>query len=49
VIGSQFEASYERLGDTVIPTLRGRAYISAEATLLIESDDPYAWGIRLSS
>lgn len=49
VIGSQFEASYERLGNTVIPTLRGRAYISAEATLLIESDDPYAWGIRLSS
>jgi 4-hydroxyproline epimerase len=49
VIGSQFEASYERLGDTVIPTLRGRAYISAEATLLIESDDPYGWGIRSSS
>ena len=49
VIGSQFEASYERQGDAIIPILRGRAYISAEATLLIESDDPYGWGIRSSS
>jgi 4-hydroxyproline epimerase len=46
VIGSQFEASYERDGERIIPTLRGRAYISAEATLLIEADDPYGWGIR---
>ena len=46
IIGSQFEASYERSGERIIPTLRGRAYISAEATLLIEADDPYGWGIR---
>jgi 4-hydroxyproline epimerase len=46
VIGSVFEASYERDGDRIVPTLRGRAYISAEATLLIEDDDPYGWGIR---
>jgi 4-hydroxyproline epimerase len=47
VIGSQFEASFERDGDHIIPTLRGRAHMSAEATLLIEADDPFAWGIRL--
>ncbi len=46
VIGSRFEASYERDGERIIPTLRGRAHISAEATLLIEADDPYGWGIR---
>ncbi|OGB29388.1 MAG: hydroxyproline-2-epimerase [Burkholderiales bacterium RIFCSPLOWO2_12_FULL_61_40] len=50
VIGSQFEASYEREGggegERIIPTLRGRAHMSAEATLLIEADDPYGWGIR---
>ncbi len=46
VIGSVFEASYERDGDRIIPTLRGRAHISAEATLLIENDDPYGWGIH---
>lgn len=46
VIGSVFEASYEQSGDQIVPTLRGRAHISAEATLLIEADDPYGWGIR---
>ncbi len=47
VIGSRFEASYAMDGDQVVPTLRGRAHISAEATLLIEDDDPFGWGIRL--
>jgi 4-hydroxyproline epimerase len=48
VIGSQFEASYENAeGGRIIPTIRGRAHLSAEATLLIEEDDPFAWGIRL--
>jgi 4-hydroxyproline epimerase len=47
IIGSQFEASYERSGDKIIPTLRGRAYMSAESTLLMQADDPYGWGIRL--
>jgi len=47
VIGSRFEASYAMEGGKVIPTLRGRAYISAEATLLIEDEDPFGWGIRI--
>lgn len=47
VIGSVFEASYAMDGEQVIPTLRGRAHISAEATLLIEDNDPFGWGIRL--
>ncbi len=52
VIGSQFEASYEagndaHRPDAIIPTLRGRAHMCAEATLLIEDDDPFGWGIRL--
>lgn len=48
VIGSRFEASYAPGADgQVIPTLRGRAHISAEATLLIDEDDPFGWGIRL--
>ena len=46
VIGSQFTASYEPDGQRIIPTIRGRAHLSAEATLLIEEDDPFAWGIR---
>ncbi|WP_418123428.1 4-hydroxyproline epimerase [Variovorax sp. 160MFSha2.1] len=48
VIGSVFEASYALDGEgRVIPTLRGRAHISAEATLLIDDADPFGWGIRL--
>jgi 4-hydroxyproline epimerase len=47
VIGSEFEGSYEQAGERIVPTIRGRAYVSAEATLIIEADDPFAWGIRL--
>ncbi|MBD8621781.1 4-hydroxyproline epimerase [Pseudomonas sp. CFBP 13727] len=51
VIGSEFEGSYETLehgsDGPVVPTIRGRAYISAEATLILQADDPFAWGIRL--
>ena len=47
IIGSQFEASYALEDGVVIPTLRGRAHMGADATLLIEGDDPFGWGIRL--
>ena len=47
IIGSRFETSYVMEGAQVIPTLRGRAHMSAEATLLLEDDDPFAWGIQL--
>jgi 4-hydroxyproline epimerase len=48
VIGSQFEGSYEAADNgRIIPTIRGRAHLSADAQLLIEADDPFAWGIRL--
>ncbi|MBG6288319.1 4-hydroxyproline epimerase [Pseudomonas nitroreducens] len=49
VTGSQFEGRFEWVGEPaegrIIPTIRGRANISAEATLLLEEDDPFAWGI----
>lgn len=47
VIGSRFEASYELEAGQVIVTVRGRAHLSAEATLLIQDGDPFAWGIAL--
>lgn len=47
VIGSLFEASYARDGDQILPTIRGRAHVCADATLLIQPDDPFGWGIRL--
>ena len=45
VIGSVFEGSYRRDGDGVKPTIRGTAWISGEATLLFDENDPFAWGI----
>lgn len=51
VIGSCFEGRFDWQDDAregrIIPTIRGRAHVSAEATLLLEEDDPFAWGIRL--
>jgi len=46
VIGSVFEASYAPAGDGRIrPRVTGRAHLSGEGRLLIEDDDPFAWGI----
>ena len=46
IIGSRFEASYVFENGEVIPTIRGRAYISAEAKLVLDPQDPFVWGIR---
>jgi len=49
VIGSVFEAWFDagQEGDSasIVPTIRGQAFISAEATLLIDPDDPFGWGV----
>ena len=47
IIGSLFTGSYEAgRGDQIIPTIRGTAFINAEATLLLQPDDPFRMGIR---
>jgi 4-hydroxyproline epimerase len=46
IIGSVFEGSVRRDGDRVIPRIIGSAYITAEATLLLDPDDPFCMGIR---
>jgi 4-hydroxyproline epimerase len=45
VIGSLFEASARLEGDNIIPRIRGTAYVTAEATLLLNPDDPFQMGI----
>lgn len=47
IIGSVFEASYQLENHHIIPTIKGRAHMSAEADLLIDETDPFAWGITL--
>jgi 4-hydroxyproline epimerase len=46
VIGSVFDASYQP-GEQgqVLPTLRGRAYVNLDATLIFDPEDPFAWGL----
>ncbi len=45
IIGSVFEGSVRVRGDRVYPRIRGKAYVNAESTLLIDAADPYAFGI----
>lgn len=46
IIGSQFTANFRRSNDgDIIPTIRGRAYISAEARLVFHREDPFQNGI----
>ena len=45
ITGSQFEGRYEWDGERVRPFITGRAYITADSTLLIDAQDPFAWGI----
>ena len=47
IIGSAFRASYQRSGAAaVVPTIRGSAYVNADATLLLDERDPFCFGIR---
>jgi 4-hydroxyproline epimerase len=46
IVGSVFEGSYRRQGDRIIPRIRGSAYVTAEATLLLDPADPFRDGIR---
>lgn len=51
IIGSQFEGSYvwnsSDNGDSIIPTISGRAYISGYNRLILDESDPFCWGIAL--
>ena len=46
VIGSTFRGSFRREGDKIIPVITGTAFVNSEATLLLDENDPFCWGIR---
>jgi 4-hydroxyproline epimerase len=46
ILGTVFEGSVTVAGDAVTPTIKGRAYITAETTLLFDDHDPFREGIR---
>jgi 4-hydroxyproline epimerase len=45
VVGTTFEASYQRAGDQILPRITGRAYVTAELTLRFDRADPFHDGI----
>ena len=45
ITGSQFHGRYERDGERIRPFITGRAHMTADSTLLIDAQDPFAWGI----
>jgi len=50
VLGSRFTARYRRGEDgAILPSITGRAYVTAEATLLRDADDPFADGVLSSA
>jgi len=49
VIGSRFEGRYrwhDRAKGEIVPTITGTAYVTGEAVLRLDPEDPFCWGIR---
>lgn len=45
IVGSVFEGRVEIVGDRVVPTIVGEAWVSAEGRLLLDERDPFRLGI----
>jgi len=45
ILGSHFEASYQPGARGILPRVTGQAWLTGKAELLLESDDPFVWGI----
>lgn len=48
ITGSVFSGCVDLEGDRVIPTIRGSAFVNAEATLILDDADPLCWGMPSS-
>lgn len=46
IIGSRFQASYQWSNGSIVATVMGRAYVTGDATCLLDPNDPYrlGWG-----
>jgi 4-hydroxyproline epimerase len=45
ITGSIFEGHVQVIGGQVIPFIKGSAFVTAEADLVIDERDPFCWGI----
>jgi 4-hydroxyproline epimerase len=46
ILGTVFEGTVSYRDEQIIPRIRGTAFVTAEAKLLLSDDDPFALGIR---
>ena len=46
IVGSILEGSFVKEGDAIIPSIEGTAFVTSEATLVLDSSDPFRTGIR---
>ncbi len=46
LLGGVFTGTIRREGDALIPTITGRAYVTAESNLLFDPEDPFREGLR---
>lgn len=46
IVGSVFEGAIQIVDDKICPTIKGSAFVNAEATLILDERDPFCWGIR---
>lgn len=47
IVGSHFDAWYRKANGQILPSIRGQAFVNAEATLLLNPADPFNHGIPL--
>lgn len=47
IIGSIFEGSLGIVGDNIIPSIRGSAFVTAEVELILNEADPFCYGIGI--
>ena len=46
IVGSVFEGSITERDGQLYPTIKGTAFVNAEAELILDERDPFCWGIR---
>ncbi len=47
IIGTMFEGSFALEDGRLYPKVKGRAFVNAEATLLLQREDPFRYGIAM--
>ncbi|MCG8447982.1 MAG: proline racemase family protein, partial [Pirellulales bacterium] len=49
ITNSVYEASYQQTTDGILPTIRGRAFITGETTVIVDPEDLLRHGFNSSS